>query len=180
MSIPVRRPAALVALVAAALVLAARPAAGQSQITLRGEAADSVSWVVRRQPLDQADAALRTRDRHVALLLTDTAVVLQFTERGLDHVRDQLDEEASGVGARLLARVLGAGISGLLDHGIAYRLSALRAARAEGGRLVLEDHGGGRVFAGTEVNGRHVMDDFSPAEAERFAAVLNRAIRARR
>jgi hypothetical protein len=179
MSIPVRRLAVL-AVVSAALVLAARPAAAQSRVAIRSEAGDSVAWVVRRQPLDEADAALRTRDRHVALLLTDTTVVLQFTERGLDHVRDQLGADATGTGARILARVLGAGIAGLLDHGLAYRLSALREARAEGGRLVLEDRDGGRVFAGTEINGRHVMDDFSPAEAERFAAAINRALRARR
>jgi hypothetical protein len=180
MSSPIRRLAPIALALAAGLVLAASPASAQHRVATRAASDDSVAAVVPRQPIEGASATLRTRDRHVALLLTDTAVVLQFTERGLDHVRDQLDEEASGVGARLLARVLGAGISGLLDHGIAYRLSALRAARAEGGRLVLEDHGGGRVFAGTEVNGRHVMDDFSPAEAERFAAVLNRAIRARR
>jgi hypothetical protein len=30
------------------------------------------------------------------------------------------------------------------------------------------------------MNGRRVMDDFTPAEAERFAAAVNRAIRAQR
>ena len=180
MPLPIRRLAPLAALIAVGLTLAARPAAAQRQLALRADAADSVAAVVSRQSADGAIATLRTRDRHVALLLSDTTVVLQFTDRGLDHVTTQLSDEAQGAGGRKLARVLGAGLVELLDHGIAYRLSALRAARADGDRLVLEDHDGHRVFAGTEVNGRRVMDDFSPAEAERFAAAVNRAIRAQR
>ena len=180
MSSPIRRRAPLAAVLAVGLVLAARPAAGQRQVAVRAAAADSVAAVVRRQPVTGAKATLRTRDRYVALLLTDTTVVLQFTERGLDHMRAEVGDEAQGSGGRILARMLGAGLGELLDHGIAYRLSALRGARADGGRLVLEDHAGHRVFAGTEVNGRRVMDDFSPAEAERFAVAVNRVVRMQR
>jgi hypothetical protein len=46
--------------------------------------------------------------------------------------------------------------------------------------LVLEDRAGKRVFDQVEFNGRQVMDDFSPAEAERFAAAVNRALRGQR
>jgi hypothetical protein len=73
--------------------------------------------------------------------------------------------------------VLGAGLKELLDHGMVYRLSALRTARAEQGRLVLVDHGGHEVFADVEVNGKRVMDDFAPVEATLFAAVLRREIK---
>jgi hypothetical protein len=73
-----------------------------------------------------------------------------------------------------------AGVSGILDHGVAYRVSALRRARAEGSRLVLEDREGKPVFAGVEINGRHPMDDFPPEDARRFADAVNRAIQARR
>jgi hypothetical protein len=180
MSSPTRRLAPLATALAVGLVLAARPATAQGQVAMRTAAADSVATVVRRQPVEGANATLRTRDRHVALLLTDTTVVLQFTDRGLDHMNAELGDRAQGTGGRILARMVGAGLAELLDHGIAYRLSALRGARADGGRLVLEDHTGSRVLAETEVNGRRVMDDFSPAEAERFAAAVNRAIRAQR
>jgi hypothetical protein len=50
----------------------------------------------------------------------------------------------------------------------------------DGSRLILENQAGERVFEDVDVNGRHVMDDFSPAEAERFAAAVNRAIRRQR
>jgi hypothetical protein len=76
--------------------------------------------------------------------------------------------------------MLGAGVVGLLDHGIAHRLSALRQARVDGSRLVLENRQGERVFADVDVNGHRVMDDFSPAEAQRFAAAVNDAIKRQR
>jgi hypothetical protein len=76
--------------------------------------------------------------------------------------------------------MLGAAVAELLDHGVAYRLSALRSARAEGSRLVLEDREGHHVFEDVEVNGRHPMDEFDPRELDRFAATLDRAIRQRR
>lgn len=138
---------------------------------------DSVSWAIRRHPLSLAKAALQTRDRHVVLLLTDSTVILQLTNRGLDHVtRGIANEPVQSLGEAILGRVLGAGLTGLLDHGIAYRLSALREARAEGSRLVLEDREGHYVFGSTEVNGRRVLDDFAPVETERFARAVNRAI----
>ena len=73
--------------------------------------------------------------------------------------------------------MMGAALGELFDHGIAYDLRALRSARVEGNRLVLENLAGKRIFDNVEVNGRDVMDDFSPAEAARFAAAVNKAIR---
>jgi hypothetical protein len=167
---------------AASLLLAtASPAAAQLQVSAHVNAPDSVAWIVSRQPLGIADATLRSRDRTVAVLLNDTTIVLQLTDRGLDQVSDKIENDStSGIGSRILARMLGAGVVGLLDHGIAHRLSALREARVEGSRLVLENIEGERVFADVDVNGRRVMDDFSQTEAERFAAAVNRAIRSRR
>jgi hypothetical protein len=179
MSISRGRTAGLtLALSGALLSVASRPGAAQHSITVKADAPDSVAWIVPRQPLGVAEATLRTRDRHAAVLLNDTTLVLQLTDRGLANVTDHADEDTSRtVGGRILARMLGAGLAEMLDHGIAYRLSSLREAREDGGRLVLVDTQGRRVFDEVEVNGRRVMDDFSPADAERFAAKVNQAIR---
>ena len=163
------------------LLATAAPATAQLQVSARVHAPDSVAWVVPREPLGIADATLRNRDRTVAVLLNDTTLVLQLTDRGLDRINHEISSDStSGIGSRFLARLLGAGVVGLLDHGIAHRLSALRAARVEGTRLVLENLEGERVFADVDVNGRPVMDDFSAAEAARFAAAVNDAIRRQR
>jgi hypothetical protein len=167
---------------AAAFLLGAAPrSSAQSSISVHADAADSVSWIVPRQPLGVASATVRTTDRTVAVLLMDSTLVLQLTDRGLDRMSDDVAHEpTTSTGGRFLARMIGAALTGMFDHGIAYRLSALRSVRVEGSRLVFEDLGGRRVFDQVEMNGRQVMDDFSPAEAERFAAAVNRAIRERR
>ena len=168
-------------LAAALLLAAATESSAQTRISVHADAPDSVSWVVPRQPLGLSEATLRTIDRRVAVLLVDTTLVLQLTDRGLDEMSDDIArEKAASTGGRILARMIGAALTGMFDHGIAYRLSALRSARADGTRLVLEDRDGHRVFDQVEINGRQVMDDFSPAEVQRFADAVNRAIRDQR
>ena len=177
---------ALATLAALALTLAAgapTPLAAQSTkergLSIHADAPDSAAWIVPRQWEEGAEAAIRTRDRRVALLLLDTSVVLQLTDRGLREVQDDsMDDRTSSAGGRILAAVVRAGVSSMLDHGIAYRLSALRRAYVRDGRLVLEDRAGRDVFGDVEVNERRPMESFAPAQAQRFAAKLDRAIRA--
>jgi hypothetical protein len=104
--------------------------------------------------------------------------VLQFTDEGLARMNAGIRDSApQDLGHRILARMVGSALGEMFDHGIAYNLRALRSASVEGNRLVLEDLAGKRVFDHVELNGRDVMDDFSPAEASRFAAAVNRVIR---
>ena len=111
------------------------------------------------------------------MLLMDTTLVLQFTDKGLSQMTAKIrDSVPQDIGNRFLARIVGSALSEMFDHGIAYNLRGLRGARVEGNRLVLEDLAGKRVFDRVEFNGRDVMDDFSPAEASRFAAAVNRAL----
>jgi hypothetical protein len=157
------------------LLLPVLPAAAQRAATPPSD----TSWIVSRVPLTQARKSLRTRDAQAAVLLMDTTLVLQFTDEGLARmnagVRDSMPHD---FGHRVLAGVIGSALTELFDHGIAYNLRELRAARVEGNRLVLENLDGKRVFDHVELNGRDVMNDFSPAEASRFAAAINQALRA--
>ena len=140
--------------------------------------ARDTSWIVQRVPLARAATSLRTRDAQAAVLLMDTTLVLQFTDEGLSQMNASIRDSApQDLGHRIFARMAGAALGEMFDHGIAYNLRALRSARVEGNRLVLEDLAGKRVFDHVNINGRDVMDDFSPAEASRFAAAVNRAIR---
>jgi hypothetical protein len=165
--------------VAALLLAALSPASAQEKKQVSVHAADSLSFIVpRRAPLE-SEASLRTRDRKVALVLRDTVVVLQLTDRGMDGLFDNDTTKRSG-GEAIFARMMKAGVAGLMDHGIAYRLSALRTAYADGTRLVLEDRNGKHVFEDTELNGSHPMQDFAPGEAERFARAVKQAIDSRR
>jgi hypothetical protein len=165
------------------VLMAALPAAAQhgksgNSVTVK-DGADSLSYLVPRQSPGSYQASLRTEDRKVALLLQDTVIVLQLTDRGMEQLFEA-DTARRSVGGAIFARMVKAGVSGLLDHGIAYRLSALRRAYSDGTRLVLEDRDGKHVFESTEYNGHHPMQEFTPREAERFADAVQRAIVARR
>jgi hypothetical protein len=193
LSIPALRDAFVaLGLVAALTLIAFLPAVAQSgkhedrdhhgMSVHVGDGSDSTSWLTRRLPAGVADATLRTRGREVEMLLTDTALVLQMTDRGLRRMKEGVDDDASrqSAGARIFAKMIGAGLGEMFDHGIGYRLSALREARADGDRLVLLDLEGKRVFDEVEINGRNALEDLSPAEARWFANEVNRAIRRRR
>jgi hypothetical protein len=164
-----------------AMTLAAATSAGAQTISISAheDAPDSVAFIVPREQYDVANAKVRSRDKTVTLLLTDTTLVLQLSQRGMDRVESGVSEAKhdGGLGARLVARMLGAGLTEFLDHGIAYKLSALRSARAEGSRLVLEDRNGHRVFENVEVNHTRFLEELPPDDARRFAADVNRAIR---
>ncbi len=162
-------------LVCAALALAA-PAHAQ-----RGHRHDdSDARIVERQPLRRATSAIETRGGEVALLLIDRKLVMQFTDRGLNKIdrdmNDDANEEKSGF-ARLVAGMVRGGVRTMLDRGIEYPVSELREARYEDGRLVLENREGKSIFADVRVNDIQVMESFSPAEARAFAARVNQARR---
>jgi hypothetical protein len=159
------------------LAVASEGRAQKISVSVNESSPDSVEFIVPREQYDVANAKVRSRDKSVILLLTDTTLVLQLSQRGMDRLESEVSRPKSdGVGAWLFARMLGAGVTGLLDHGIAYRLSALRGARADGTRLVLEDLHGHRVFENVEVNGTYMLEDLPHDDARRFADDVNRAI----
>jgi hypothetical protein len=159
---------------ASGLLLLATPATAQLTTTLHRD----TSWITERLPVSRAETSLRSRDAQAVVLLMDTTLVLQFTDQGLAQLKASIrDSTSQDAGHRLLVRMIGSALTDMFDHGIAYNLRLLRGARVEGNRLVLEDLSGKRVFDRVELNGRDVMNDFSPAEATRFAAAVNRALR---
>ena len=162
----------------AAVLLALGAVTAHAQSSRNTSTSDSASFIVPRRGPQGADRALATRDGDVALILRDSVVVLQLTDDGMRRLFAN-DTVSRGVGGAMAAAIVRAGVSEMMNHGIAYRLSALRGAHASGSRLVLESRDGTHVFEDASLNGRRPMTDFHPAEAERFAAVVRRAIAAR-
>ncbi len=151
------------------------PSQAQRGTSISVHAPDSVSFVVARRGPYPDEPAIRTLSDEAELILRDSVVVLQLSDYGLDHLFDG-DRETRRGGSRFLMAMVKAGVSSLLDHGVAYRISALRRAYADGNRIILEDRAGNHVFETTSYNDHYPMEEFSPGEARRFAAAVQRSI----
>src|SRR5947199_163180 len=112
---------------------------------------DSIAHVVDRETTDHARFAMVSRDGQAALLLMDTTIVAQLTDRGLARMnaREATDTIKSAA-TKLFARMALGALVPLFDHGIAYHLRDLADARYDDGRLMLIRGNGDEVFRDVE------------------------------
>ncbi|HEX9309972.1 MAG TPA: hypothetical protein VF887_04115 [Gemmatimonadaceae bacterium] len=166
---------ALVLLVA----LGPRVSRGQDSTTIHVNVhvPDSVAHIVDRQPPDHARFAIVSRDGQGQLLLMDTTIVAQMTDRGLAHINShEVTDTIKGTANRIFARMALGALTPLLDHGIAYHLRDLVDARYADGRLLLLRANGDEVFRDVEIGKGPLMESFSAADAKLFATKA-RAVR---
>jgi hypothetical protein len=165
----------------AALAVTTSNARGQDTTSIRisVHVPDSVAHVVDRERGDDARFSIVSSDGQAKLLLMDTTIVAQMTDRGLAHIssRDATDT-IRGAANRLFARMALGALVPLFDHGIAYHLRDLADARYEYGRLLLLRANGDEVFRDVQIGKGPLMQSFSAEDAKAFAARA-RAARAR-
>jgi hypothetical protein len=161
--------------------IAARTTGAQDSATLHVKVhnSDSVGHVVDRQQRDHARFAIVSTNGQAALLLMDTTIVAQMTDRGLARMDSrETTDTITGAVNRIVARMALGALVPLFDHGIAYHLRDLADARYADGRLQLLRPNGEEVFRDVEIGKGPLMESFSPADAKAFAARA-RAARAR-
>lgn len=159
------------AFLAAAFAPSASRAQDSSTIRVSIHVPDSVAHVVDREQPDQARFSIVSRDGQAQLLLMDTTIVAQMTDRGLARLNShEVTDSIKGTANRIFARMALGALTPLFDHGIAYHLRDLAEARYEDGRLLLIGSKGEEVFRDVEVGKGPLMESFSPADAKAFAA----------
>ena len=132
---------------------------------------DSVAHIVDRETSDHARFTIFSRDGQAALLLMDTTIVAQMTDRGLARMSSKESTDTiKGAANRLFARMALGALAPLFDHGIAYHLRDLADARYADGRLQLVRANGEEVFSNTEIGHGPLMESFYPEDAKVFAA----------
>ena len=132
---------------------------------------DSVAHVVDREQPNQAHFYIVSRDGQAQLLLMDTTIVAQMTDRGLARINSrEATDSVKGTGNRILARMVLGALTPLFDHGIAYHLRDLAEARYADGRLLLIGSKGDEVFRDVEIGKGPLMESFSAGDAKAFAA----------
>ncbi|MFL5483726.1 MAG: hypothetical protein ACJ8AK_16210 [Gemmatimonadaceae bacterium] len=140
---------------------------------------DSIAHVVDRVTTARARFAIVSENGDAALLLMDTTIVAQMTDRGLQHMNSQGSKDSTqSTMNRIFAKMAIAAVGSLFDHGIAYNLRDLADAKYDDGRLQLTRSNGEEVFRDVEIDNTPLMESFSPEDAKAFAARA-RAARAR-
>jgi hypothetical protein len=140
---------------------------------------DSVAHVTDRASPSQARFAIVSRDGQAALLLMDTTIVAQMTDRGIARINArETTDTIQGAVNRMVARMALGALVPLFDHGIAYHLRDLADAKYADGRLQLLRSNGEEVFHDVEIGKGPLMESFSADDAKAFAARA-RAARAR-
>jgi hypothetical protein len=163
-------PLAICLLAASALTTPAR-AQDSTSMHVSVNMPDSVAHVVDRATAGQARFAIFSRDGQAALLLMDTTIVVQMTDRGLARMSSkEATDTIKGTANRLFARMALGALTPLFDHGIAYHLRDLADARYADGRLQLLRANGEEVFGTTEIGHGPLMESFYPEDAKAFAA----------
>jgi hypothetical protein len=140
---------------------------------------DSVAHVTEREVPSAAKFAIVSRDGQAALLLMDTTIVAQMTDRGLARINArETTDTIKGAVNRMFARMALGALVPLFDHGVAYHLRDLADAKYADGRLQLLRANGDEVFRDVEIGKGPLMESFSADDAKAFAARA-RAARAR-
>ena len=155
-----------------ALGLIAAPALAQDStgFQVRVHVPDSVAHVVDRQSTEHSRFTIVSRDGQAQLLLMDTTIVAQLTDRGLARMDShEATDSIKGTANRIFARMAIGALIPLFDHGIAYHLRDLADAKYADGRLQLLRANGKEVFRDIEVGKGPLMESFSPADAMAFA-----------
>jgi hypothetical protein len=131
---------------------------------------DSIAHVVDREKVEHARFAIVSRDGASTLLLMDTTIVAQMTDRGLARINShETTDTIQGVGNRLVARMVLGALQPLFDHGIAYHLRNMADARYADGRLQIRRSNGDEVFRESQIGHEPLMESFTPADAKAFA-----------
>jgi hypothetical protein len=131
---------------------------------------DSVAHVVDRQNAERSHFAIVSRDGAATLLLMDTTIVAQMTDRGLARMNShETTDTIQGAANRLFARMALGALQPLFDHGIAYHLRDMADARYADGRLQILRANGDEVFRDTQAGHEPLMESFTPADAKVFA-----------
>jgi len=160
-----------------ALVIAlGSPAHAQKSGGLNVSVGDSVAHVVERANPATATYAITSKDGMGALVLMDTTIVAQMTERGLETLRSRAATDSiKGATERMLARMVLGALQPMFDHGIAYHLRDLASADYADDRLQLKRKNGEEIFRDVKINNKRLMESFSAEDAKIFAQKVNDA-----
>ncbi|MCH8569060.1 MAG: hypothetical protein LAT67_12375 [Balneolales bacterium] len=130
---------------------------------------------------NQADFAMSTQDGFIDLMISDDAILIQFTDRFLQKIDSEIQKEKTGDDnghfKAVLLSMLSSGVTTLLDRAIAIPIHHIDEVYYQNGKLHIIANDGTDLFKGLEVEGTYVMENFSRHDARKFVVEAEKRIR---
>jgi hypothetical protein len=130
---------------------------------------------------DGRDVRITTTGNEVDLALVGDTITSGLSEQTLAKARHETDASAvqgTGIGASI-ERMVKSGVQTALGTRVAIPISALNDVRYEHGAIVFDWKKKPMAFVKTSVNGKPIMESFSPEDAQRFVDAVRARKRAR-
>lgn len=128
---------------------------------------------------NDAEYAMTTKEGSVDMLVTNEAILIQFSDRFLNNLAEEIENEEdrydeASVLADVITSMVSSGVRSLLDHAIQIPIYELDRVFYEEGRLYIIDRDGNELFEDLEIDDVDVMEDFSRRDSRRFIAAVER------
>lgn len=139
----------------------------------------SDSEIVDRLSVDEADFFITNRRQTADLLLTDKGLVVQFTDKFLRELKNEIKNEHQKGDSHFVEVLLSAVSSGvhiILSKAIAIPYSQIESAEYQQGRIIVMSRSGEEILHDIEVENTYLMEDFNRRDARRFVRQLNRRL----
>lgn len=125
-----------------------------------------------------AEYAMTTNEGSVDLMLTNNAIVIQFSDRFLEdldsEIRSEADLDEASVLAEVITSMVSTGVHSLLNHALTIPMTEIREVYYDNGKLHIVDRDGEEIFGELEIDDVNIMEDFSRRDARRFVSEAER------
>ncbi len=136
---------------------------------------------VPRMAHSEAVYAITTQEGSVDLLITDSSILIQFSDDGLANIAKEIEKETSPASekshlAAVIRNMVKSGVSTLLDRAMAIPLYEISDVYYSDGTLVIKNRHGDEIFNDIDIGNKKVMQDFSRRDARRFVGHAERLL----
>ncbi len=156
--------------------------ADRSEKRARDEAPDGgvtlsrPNTAITEDTLGAGDIRIVTTNGGIDLALIGDSISSGLSPEAIRKVRQETDTmkvTGSGFGSQIEKMVKGS-VQGAIGTRVSFPVSAVRAARYDGEKIVFEWSGEPRkIFDQTKIDGKPLLASFSPDDAKRFADAVN-------
>lgn len=124
----------------------------------------------------EADFGMTTNEGSVEMLILDSAIYMQFSDRFMDDLEQEINEEESddSAFAEAIKAAVTSGVRSMLNRSLLIPISQISEIGYENGRLIMKDYDGEELFEDLDINGVEVMEDFRPRDARKFISIAEK------